>query len=300
MSSPESRPYATPAAFRRALVDRLKAVAAPNGPWPLADLHRQFAYDRLLHRLYLRDGGWIIKGATAMLAREIAVRHTVDIDIYRATSLEQAERDLRDAAALDAGDWFEFEIGPGAVVTQGATGTRFPVIARVGPTEWARFHVDLVGEAIQMTGAPDDVPPLTPVLVPGLERPGYRAYPIVDHIADKICAILDRYGTDRYPSTRFKDLIDLVRLISIASVTAQEQLRALTSEAGRRSITLPNRFVVPDRDLWGSGYAAEAHRAIGLTAQSLDEALKLVSPYIDPLLENKATGSWNPEERAWR
>ena len=82
----ESRPYATPAAFRRALTDRLSAIATPNGPWPLPDLQRQFAYDRLLHRLYLLDSGWILKGATALLAREIAVRHTIDIDVYREAS----------------------------------------------------------------------------------------------------------------------------------------------------------------------------------------------------------------------
>src|SRR5207247_831192 len=77
-------PYASPAAFRRALTDRLRVVAAPHGPWPLPDLQRQFAYDRLLARLYLLDDAWILKGATAMLARRIAVRHTIDIDIYRA------------------------------------------------------------------------------------------------------------------------------------------------------------------------------------------------------------------------
>jgi hypothetical protein len=33
------------------------------------------AYDRLLERLHLVDEGWIIKGATALLARDIGV-HT--------------------------------------------------------------------------------------------------------------------------------------------------------------------------------------------------------------------------------
>lgn len=36
------------------------------------------AYDRLLERLYLVDEGWIIKGATALLARDIGVRGTLD------------------------------------------------------------------------------------------------------------------------------------------------------------------------------------------------------------------------------
>jgi hypothetical protein len=75
-------PYQTPASFRRALTDRLRAVSAPNGRWPLADMQRQFAYDRLLARLYMVDDHWILKGATALIARRIGVRHTIDLDVY--------------------------------------------------------------------------------------------------------------------------------------------------------------------------------------------------------------------------
>lgn len=93
--------YASPAAFRRALTDRLRMIARPRGDWPLADLQRQFAYDRLLARLYAADDRWIVKGATALLARNIAVRHTIDIDVYRATSRDHADRELRETAGRD-------------------------------------------------------------------------------------------------------------------------------------------------------------------------------------------------------
>ncbi len=295
----ETRPYPTPAAFRRALTDGLRAIARPSGPWSLTDLQRQFAYDRLLHRLYLFDSGWILKGATALLAREIAVRHTIDLDVYRDASREQAERDLRAAATLDAGDWFAFELGSSKRTVQGAVGTRIPVIARVGANEWARFHVDLVGDAVTMTGAPDEVPPLTPVTLPGLARPGYRAYPIVDHIADKMCAILARYGEGRRPSTRYKDLLDLVSLITTSTIDAEQQQRALHSEAARRRIALPSQFDVPDRELWRRGYSAEAKRAIKPTAATLDEALATVRPFFDPLLQNTASGIWRSDRQAW-
>jgi hypothetical protein len=295
----KTRPYPTPAAFRRALTDGLRTIASPNGPWSLSDLQRQFAYDRLLHRLYLLDSGWILKGATALLAREIAVRHTIDLDVYRDASREQAERDLRAAATLDAGDWFEFELGPSKPTFQAAVGTRIPVIARVGASEWARFHVDLVGDAATMTGVPDEVPPLTSVTLPGLERPGYRAYPIADHIADKVCAILDRYGATRRPSTRYKDLLDLVSLITASNIDAEQQRRALHSEAARRRIALPSQFDVPDRELWRRGYAAEAKRANRPTAGTLDDALAIVRPFLDPLLQDTASGAWRSDRRAW-
>ncbi len=76
------RSYGSPAAFRRALTDKLKAQAE-SSRWTLPQLQRQIAYDRLLERLYLIDSGWILKGATALLARDIGMRATVDIDMYR-------------------------------------------------------------------------------------------------------------------------------------------------------------------------------------------------------------------------
>lgn len=287
-------------AFRRALTDRLRAMAAPHGPWPLSDLQRQFAYDRLLARLYLLDDGWILKGATALLARHIAVRHTVDVDVYRTTDHHQAENDLRVAVNLDAGDWFSFESGRTAHIADAVAGIRVPVGARLGASEWARFHVDIVAEGVRMTGVPDNVPPLTGVEISGLQQNGYRAYPIEDHVADKTCAILERHGQDKYPSTRYKDLIDLVILTANSQTTAIGQRTALVSEADRRGITLPNHFEVPDLALWEPGYAAEARRAVIPTVRTLQGALSRVRPYLDPLLDETATGTWRAELGKWQ
>lgn len=166
-------PYSTPAAFDRAVTDRLRSMAAPHSPWPLADLKRQFAYDRLLVRLYQLDDAWVLKGATALLARGIAVRHTVDVDVYRLASARHVERDLRAALLLDAGDWFEFHAGASRPVADGATGVRIPITVRLGAREWPSFRVDVVADDVRMTGQPDDVPTLTMVAIPGLELSGY-------------------------------------------------------------------------------------------------------------------------------
>jgi hypothetical protein len=95
--------YPNPKAFRRALTDKLATVAR-DGKWELAQLQRQIAYDRLLARLYRVDRGWILKGATALLARDLGVRGTIDIDLYRDSNLAVAERQLREAAIEDLGD----------------------------------------------------------------------------------------------------------------------------------------------------------------------------------------------------
>jgi hypothetical protein len=91
---PPERAYGSPRSFRRALTDRLKTLAA-EGRWGLPELQRQIAYDRLLARLYLVDRGWIVKGATALLARELGVRATIDIDLYRETTVDWRSASLR-------------------------------------------------------------------------------------------------------------------------------------------------------------------------------------------------------------
>lgn len=293
-------PYPAPAAFRRAVTDRLRAIAAPHGPWPLPDLQRQFAYDRLLTRLYLLDDAWILKGATAMLARRIAVRHTIDIDIYRAAQRNQVDRDVRAALDIDAGDWFRFQAGAARPIADAATGLRIPIVAWIGATTWTSFHIDMVAEGVQMTGTPEHVPALAAITVPGIDQPGYRAYPMIDHIADKTCAILQRQASGQRPSTRFKDLVDLVALIDHVQTSADAQQRALESEARRRGIALPERFDVPDAALWEPGYAAEARRAVLPTVARLADALARVRPYLDPLLASTAGGTWDPRQRRWR
>lgn len=155
----DERAYGSPAAFRRALTDKLKTLAETSR-WELPQLQRQMAYDRLLERLYLVDEGWIVKGATALLARDLGVRATIDIDVYRGIAAEAAEGELREAVSRDIGDWFRFEIGPAHAVRNAADGTRLPVTAYVGTTVWAQFHVDLVGSDVTMTGEPEEVPAL--------------------------------------------------------------------------------------------------------------------------------------------
>lgn len=290
--------YGSPKSFRRALTDKLKTLAA-EGKWELPQLQRQIAYDRLLERLYLVDEGWVVKGATALLARDLGVRGTIDIDLYRRLAPEDATRELREAAALDLGDWFSFELGAEQPVRDGTSGVRVPVRASVGSTLWASFHVDLVGTELKMTGSPERVPALARVGMPDVEQHGYRVYPLVDHVADKVAATFDRYGASRATSTRYKDVVDLVAIASASSVEAEAQMTALASESDRREIKLPQRFAVPDRELWIPGYAAEARRSLLAVAQTLDEALSIVASFLDPLLEGRARGSWEPARGSW-
>jgi hypothetical protein len=290
--------YKTPDAARRAVTDLLRTEAS-TGPWPLADLQRQYAYDQLVERLYRADDGWVIKGATALLARRVSVRHTIDIDVYRAGAIGDVERRLREAAGLDIGDWMRFEVGSSVrIQAAGAQASQVKVRSLIGTKVWAAFQVDIVADGIQMSGEPERVLPLTSVTAIGQAKIPWRVYPLVDHVADKVCAILERH--DGHPSTRYKDLIDLVAIVQRAAIAAEPQMRALRKESQRRSLELPLVFDVPDRDLWRSGYRAEARRAIGLSALELDDALAAVRPFLDGLLDGSVAGAWDPAQHAWR
>jgi hypothetical protein len=111
--------------------------------------------------------------------------------------------------------------------------------------------------------------------------------------------MFERHGSTATPSTRYKDLVDLIAIIAARSVEAGPQLAALRSEAARRGLSLPGRLEVPDRALWEPGYAAEARRSLLRSARTLDEALAAVRPFADPLLDGTASGTWDPRGARW-
>ena len=295
--------YESPQALRQALADRLRPLAEESGV-ELSALLRQFAYDRLLCRLFSAESErWVLKGGTAMLARlEGQARHTLDVDLYRRDgSLAEAEQALRDAAAVDLGDYFRFTLGASTRMTQGGDAARISVVAFLGATDFARFHIDLVS-GLSMTGAPESTPPLVPIELPGIARSPYLVYPIADHIADKVCALLERHrrvdGRDE-PSTRYRDLADLVAFAHSESVCVDELRRALDSEAKRRGLTLPGRLEVPSADGWAAGYARVARDAPGLEERDLESAMNSAGRLIDPVLAGTANGCWDPTAMAW-
>lgn len=298
------RRYADPAGLRQAIGDRLRQFARGRRGAQLGDLQRQFAYDRLLARVFTAEPeAWVLKGATALLARlEGSARHTLDIDLYRREGgLDEAEAALRVAASADLGDYFRFTLEPGRRITEGRATLRVPVTAYLGATEFARFHVDLVS-GVLMTAEPDDVSPLVPIDLPGILKVHYRAYPIVDHLADKVCAVVElhpRVGRPAQASTRYRDLADLAVIAHTQSVDAAALRTALTSESGRRGIELPTAFSAPDAAGWRTGYARVAKDVPGLAERDLEAATVTVKRFLDPVLDGTVTGSWRPGSQLW-
>lgn len=81
----------------------------------------------------------------------------------------------------------------------------------IGLSQKGSLQVDLaVGAAI--TGEVTTTPPATALDLPRLVSHPYRLYPVVDQIADKVCATMTRYS--ERASSRERDLVDLVEFAS--------------------------------------------------------------------------------------
>jgi hypothetical protein len=298
------RRYADPSGLRQAITDRLRQLARERPGAQLADLQRQFAYDRLLARVFLTEpDAWVLKGATALLARMHGLaRHTVDVDLYREDSQpDAAEAALRAAASTALGDFFRFTLAPGQHVAEGRATLRIAVTAYLGATEFARFHVDLV-TGVEMTGQPDEAGPLVPVELPGILAPMYRLYPIVDHIADKVCALLEVHPRAVGParaSTHYRDLADLAIIAHTQTIEADRLQRALVSEARRRGLHLPASLPTSNAPGWRAGYARVARTVPGLPERDLDAALLTARSFLDPVLARVASGTWDPDGLTW-
>jgi hypothetical protein len=107
---------------------------------------------------------------------------------------------------------------------------------------------------------------------------------------------MHRYG-DR-PSSREKDLVDLVVLAVTHDIDGAVLHTAITTEISRRRMDPFEGFVIPAE--WGSGYERMA-RTVPYCAdlQSINVARDLVSAFIDPALDSTAIGlTWRHAERA--
>lgn len=292
-----SVPYPTPEAFGQALQDRI-AAAASSDTLNAAEIRRQFAYSRFLYRVFAsKDSGWVLKGATGLLARVPSrARHSLDIDLMRRGELHGAIRLLRILAHQHAdADFFTFDVQPHREPAADASHAALSAVAYLGEREFERFRIDLVVES-NMTADPEPVSPIRPVEIEGLPSVPYLVYPLVDHIADKHAAMLADYGG--HPSSRYRDLVDLAIIAGSESVSAAALSYALRSEYAHRRIQMPTVITLPSDD-WIPGYEQAAKSVANLPQRTAAEALELVGNLLNPILAGRTTGTWNPSEARW-
>jgi hypothetical protein len=232
-----------------------------------------------------------------MIARLGSARHTADVDLVAAADSSQAAvLALHSAAGQDLGDFFSFRFEAPRALVQGVQGQRIATEARLGPRLFERFGVDLV-TGVVITGKPEEAEPLLPIKIPGLIRPPYLLYPLVDSVADKVMAIMEPH--QGRPSTRFRDLVDLVLIAHSQQVHADALATAFASERRRRRLSKVDALAVPDEGLWQAGYQAVSRDVPEVTEKTLAQALPLAKRFVDPVLAGVGQGTWHPATLAW-
>lgn len=300
--------YDTAGAMWAAVQARSKSAAKSAGT-TAEKLQRQFVYDRFLARLFTiaPEGTWVLKGGTALLARVRSARHSRDIDLYhRDGTLDAAVAELRAAAAIGLDDHFRFEFGPGVptLTTErpGQPGSELATVkidAYSGVRRVVQFSVDVVVGSI-ITSDPERLHPTPAISLSGqMTGPPYLLYPVADHIADKVCATFERYGTARMPSSRVRDLVDLVVFARTQHVDADALAVAIEAERVHRGLDPITEWACPER--WAVDYATVA-RDVAECAEhpTFEVASAFVGRFLDPVLSGGITGvNWDPARGGW-
>lgn len=295
--------YATPEAFRTALEQRLLRRAHETGV-SLARLRKRVAFERLLARLlFVAPESWVLKGGLALDFRlPDRARSTVDMDLARRDGEGAASRDFRAAVEADLDDFFIFEVERTSRLDEADVGgaVRYKARASLAGRLFEEYVVD-VGFAetlvlpVEHVLGPDllTFAGVPPVLVPIL--------PLPRHVAEKVHAYTRQYGDGRRPSTRIKDLVDLVLLCATEVFFAsavQEALQTVVESRGTHP--LPSSLPTPPDD-WRKGYRILADH-VGIEPD-LDNAYAEATAFLGPLLDGslaKNDTRWDPSQRSWR
>lgn len=296
--------YLTAAGVESAIKEAAKRAALTD---PSLDVNKRIQleyFNRFLSRVFSEhnESPWVLKGGTGMLARVPSTRATRDIDLYRRdTTLAQALEDLIGLAGIDLGDHFRFEYvthteSIGTDTQPYTEGYRVKFNVFIGVSAKGQLHVDLaIGAGI--TDEVTTTKPANALELPRLVSHLYRLYPVVDQIADKVCAAMTVFN-ERAPS-REKDLVDLVVFATTHDIDGARLRVAITSEAHRRRMAPFDRFAVPTT--WGIGYA-KLSRSVPYCAgyHSIDLARDLVTRLVDPALQGRAVDkTWRHRNLEW-
>lgn len=291
----EPKRYATAAAFRRALEDRLQDIAGKESV-DLQRLRRQVAFDRLLARLFQMGQPlappWVLKGGYAMELRIKAARTTKDIDLTMPSALSPGEKKgdkknlavldkLQESAAFRSDDFFVYTIGEPISDLDAAPygGARFPVEARLDGRVFVGFHLDVgIGDAVM---EPLEVIEGRDWLgFAGIASPSLYMIPREQQFAEKLHAYtLPRKGA---ANTRVRDLVDMVLLIqsgTLEKVRVGESIR-VTFER-RKTHSMPSTLPAPPAD-WQKPYEALA-RECGLSGQ-VGDAFEILRTFAESIV----------------
>lgn len=265
-----------------------------------------FYLDRFLCRIFSeRHPSFVLKGGQSQLARRIDARESRDIDLVGTTpNIEEALSRLKRLASIDLDDYLEFEFSGARqipVSQEYRMGYQVEFVPVLGRTKRLNsIHIDLVVDQTP----PEDWDITTPasrLAIPGLPTNDYAVQTIEERIADKACAIMQRYNGK--PSSRVKDLVDLAVTMCTCTVSADTLIRKLRRESILRDMEPVERFEVPRNwiELYEKTYEKEAKSCADQRMPSdIEQASRQVAEWLAPVLSGETRGkTWDPEMSDW-
>jgi hypothetical protein len=299
--------------LRRSLGAKLANEAKSRGI-AVDPVRKQYIFTIFLSRIFQNhDAPWVLLGGNALLIRTGGGRFTQDIDLARETpwtSPEDAMAELRRLSSRPHhDDPFEFDLY--SMTTQreadaygyGVETAKVKTRALLGGREFEAFSIDLTTR--RHIDALVDQVPLKPIIDHETLRdlPSVPTTPIEPHLADKICALYERYGPDgEKASSRYRDLADIVRIVAAIPFDAARLTAVLQREAGRRQMTLPNKLRAPSQD-WVADFprSAAGFAEYSRDYWDLNDALTFSNTCLEEILNgDRTSGTWDPDGNCWR
>lgn len=269
-----------------------------NSGTPIVRLRKGIAFERFLARLVkAQPQDWVLKGGFMIQLRlggQSRVTRDIDLLFRQTLDADEIHQHLVEAASLDLGDWFEFNV---AYPSQNGEHLRFEVECFLGGRAFERFSLD-VGTGDLLVGAVEHLaaPPLLDFA--GIEPVSIPSYPVPQQIAEKVHALTRPYATGG--SSRVKDAVDILLLAGQSHLRREDLFRALVVTFDvRNTHPLPVRFPDLPKD-WQRSLREEAEKT-GLGEITLEEADQRLKAFLDPVLDRRLWRStWNPARWEWR
>lgn len=282
-----------------ALEERLKAEAERSGVG-LARLRKRVAFELFLRRLVaVAPHRWVLKGALALDFRlDATTRPTMDIDLGRDDDEAAAIEDIAAAQRLDLDDFFTFAATRADAFDESDEfrALRFRVSAELAERVFERFVVD-VGFTDPIAWTPDTIRTsdfLSFAEIAPVELP---AIPLPQHIAEKVHAYTATYGPSGQPSTRPKDLVDILLIAGSEAIEAPALRTALrTTFEARGRQPLPTSLPAPPPG-WKAPYRRLAE-AVGIEPD-LEAAFLAAAAFLGPVLDGSRVGRWDAGAGVW-
>ena len=282
----------------------LKKAVRSRGGDP-GDGYRQALRDRFLCRVFSDpEARFILKGGSGLLARIPDGRATRDIDFATATreSSESALAAIVGLAGKDMGDFLTFKLDKW---TESLDKNGYSRLLKLrfqtfmGHEEKDPVLIDLSLDC-GITKPAERITPANRVHVDGLESCDYLVYPLPDQLADKLCAIMEKQ-TGGWPSSRMKDLVDVVYYATNEAFSLDELAYSIECECARRGMELPECFEAPEA--WARKFAAFAKKS-GIPEEhaTFEAATSLAAAFFDPALGGsmeQESSFWDPNSLSW-